>query len=313
MKLAPHEEKHLSILDDISAECTLFLKRNKDFPISDIKEVALYGSGVRHTLKGGTGSGNVDVHFFDNIEQAFLKEGVKVTTTEWLDRYDELRKERKKQFIKEVKKEAKEYGVIAPAYSIGRNMEEFEYDIPLTSTSEIAIYALSRNQGEGQDRRLIKGDWYLTDTEIRDILELNRKHKRFLLVLNVASPLDISPVLEVDNILLLSQLGTRTSKTLFDIVTGKKYPSGKLSSTWAKIEEHPCFEEFGNDDDAYYKEGIFVGYRYFESFVSNSLFEFGFGSGFTDFKITPIEVKLDGDQVNIGHAYKEYVKHSRRL
>ena len=287
MELLEHEKKHLDHLKTLSSECTLFLKREDFLPINDLKEVALYGNGVRHTVKGGTGSGNVDVHFFHNIEEVFEFNKVKITTKDWLDRYDQLIVEHKKAFIEQVKSDSKaKEACDTVAYSVGRNMPEFEHDLLPLDNSELAIYVLARTSGEGQDRELIKGDYLLTDVEVKTILELNKSHKHFLLVLNVPGPVDLSPVLEVRNILLLSQLGTLTSETLFDIVTGNKYPSGKLSTTWAKYEDYPHSEQFGNLDDTLYKEGIYVGYKHFTTFNKKPLFSFGYGLGYTNFEIS---------------------------
>jgi hypothetical protein len=91
--------------------------------------------------------------------------------------------------------------------------------------ADLAIYVLSRICGEGADRRLIKGDVYLTDSEIKDILYLNQKYEKFMLVLNVCGPVDLTPVLDVKNILLLSQLGVVTGDILADIILGKANPS----------------------------------------------------------------------------------------
>ena len=53
---------------------------------------------------------------------------------------------------------------------MGGAQPEAEYDLPLEYQADVAIYVLSRNTGEGLDRRLVKGDVFLTHSEIRDIL-----------------------------------------------------------------------------------------------------------------------------------------------
>ena len=295
----PHEVKHTKELLEVASECTLFLKRDNTFPIKNFKTVALFGSGARKTIKGGTGSGSLDIHHFVTIEEAFEEAGVEVVTKKWLDDYDEIQKNRKPGFYERVKKEAKEKHMQAAVYSIGAILEEGEYDLDLNYDADIVIYVLARNAGEGQDRRPIKGDFYLTDTEIRDIKFLNEHHKKFLLVLNTPSVLDISPLLEVKNILLLSQLGTVTSEILLDIIRGKRYPSGKLGTTWAKREDYPCFEEFGDRDNTNYKEGIYVGYRYFNSADIIPMFEFGYGLSYTDFDIKLVEVTNNREEISV--------------
>lgn len=285
MDLKEHEIRHLNILDSLSSECTLFLKRNNDFPLEKLDNVALYGNGVRRTLKGGTGSGNVDIHIFKTVEEVFIDHYIEVTSRKWLDAYDNYYEEHQKDFIQRIKKEAKAKKTNTIAYSVGYILEEGEYDLPIDDTSEVAIYVLSRNAGEGGDRKPIKGDYYLTDSEIRDIHLIANRHKKFLLVLNIASPIDLTPVLDIKNILLLSQLGSLTSETLFDIVFGNKNPSGKLSTTLAKLEDYPAYNEFGDINDTLYKEGIYVGYRYFDTFDVKPMFEFGYGLSYTNFSI----------------------------
>ena len=295
----PHELKHIKELEDVAAECTLFLKRDDTFPFRNFKKVALFGNGARRTVKGGTGSGNVNVHHFIKIEEAFESAGFEVVSKKWLDDYDEIQRQRKPAFIERNKKEAKENNTKAVVYSIGRIMEEGEYDLDLNYDADLYIYVLARNAGEGQDRKAVKGDLYLTDTEIRDIKFLNEHHQKFLLVLNTPSVLDISPVLEVKNILLLSQLGTVTSKILIDIIRGEKYPSGKLTTTWAKREDYPYYDEFGDRDNTNYKEGIYVGYRYFLTEGVPSMFEFGYGLSYTDFAIKTKNVTNDKEDISV--------------
>ena len=301
----PYELEHISALNEIASECTLFLKREDDsFPIKDLKEVALIGNGVRHMVKGGTGSGSVDIHYLLTIEEAFKNEGIKIVSSEWLDQYDEIRKVRKEAFIKRVKKEAKAKHMNTIVYSIGAVLEEGEYDLNIDFDIEVAIYVLSRYAGEGKDRSPIKGDFYLTDTEIRTIKYLNKKHKKFLLVLNVPGVIDISPILEVKNILLLSQLGTVTAQTLVDIVLGRKNPSGKLSTSWAKREDYPHYQEFGDNNDVNYKEGIYVGYRYFTSVNQKPIFEFGYGLSYTKFQIKYKKITNEKDKITINCSIK---------
>jgi beta-glucosidase len=156
----------------------------------------------------------------------------------------------------------------------------------------LAIYVLARNSGEGIDRRPIKGDILLTETEIKDILYLNEKYKKFILVLNVCGYVDLSPVKEVSNILLLSQLGVVTGDILADIILGKQNPSGKLATTWAKFKDYKFFNEYIQFDDVNYLEGIYVGYRYFNSVGVKPLFPFGFGISYTSFNISKISLKI---------------------
>ena len=284
MKLEEHEQRHLDLLYPYLGECTLFLKRDDSFPLEHPCSIAAYGNGIKQTVKGGTGSGEVNSRFFVNIEEGLRQSGFKITTSEWLDKFDEIYKNSRKNWVKCMKKEAKSVHVFAPVYCMGMVMPTPEYDLELGEKAEVAIYVISRISGEGNDRRAIKGDVLLTDSEVRDILALNKMYKKFMLVINAGGVVDLEPVLEVRNILILSELGSETGKALADILLGKLNPSGKLTATWAKIEDYPYPMSF-EKDDSFYQEGIYVGYRYFDSFKKKPLFPFGFGLSYSSFNL----------------------------
>jgi len=302
------EKNNLSILKDISPECTLFLKRdNDDFPLGTIDKISLYGNGVRNTIKGGTGSGDVDTHFFDSIEDIFIKNGIDISkeSKEWCDQYQIALAKHKVDFVKSVKQEAKEFGMEVVRYSFLVMDNEFEFEYPLVEKGDVALYILSRSVGEGKDRDYVKGDYLLTDSEVRIIKYLNANFKKFLLVINSSSPVDLTLVNDVKNILLLGQLGTLVSQTLFDIVFGNSYPSGKLNQTWPMALYNKA--KVINPDNTIYEEGIFVGYRYFNTFNEAVQFPFGFGLSYTSFKIDNIhnsnnkeEIDISFDVTNVG-------------
>ena len=258
-----YNEKHTKILRDTAAECTLFLNKNNEFPINSACNVLLLGNGARKTLKGGFGSGDVYCDY-TTCEEGLEKAGFKITTKEWLN-------QNQYPYLKD-------------------NNEP---------KSDIAIYVLSRNSGEQVDRTIKKGDLLLTDKEINDILYLNKKYKKFMLVLNVCGVVDLSPVKEVSNILLLSQLGVVTGDILSDIILGKQNPSGKLATTWASLNDYKFIHEFGIGEDTNYIEGVYVGYRYFDSAGIKPLYPFGFGKSYTYFNISKISLINIKDEIEI--------------
>ncbi len=299
-----YEREHAERVRRLGAACTLFLKRNGDFPLKEPGELALFGSGARMTVKGGTGSGEVNSRYFISAEQGLEEAGFTVTTKYWLETYEALRRAARERFVAELLEKSRKEHKIAAAEYLGAVMPEPEYSIPLYGGGETAVYVLARISGEGSDREAVKGDILLTDTEVRDILALQRKYKRFLLVLNVGGVMDLSPVAEVENILLLSQLGAETGRILADLLLGKSYPAGKLSTTWAAWGEYPEIGDFGGRDETRYKEGVFVGYRYFDSVGKKPLFPFGFGLGYTDFEIKSGALRREGEEISLGARVK---------
>lgn len=304
-----YEKKHLDYLRGHLAECTVLLKSNGDFPLAVPCQIAAYGCGVRRTVKGGTGSGEVNSRFFVNVEQGLKNAGVTVTTANWLDAYEEVYAKARAAFVARLKAEAKAKRVNAIMYGMGKTMPEPEYDLPLDGKGDVAIYVLSRISGEGNDREPVEGDIKLSSTEKRDILALNKQYPKFMLVLNVGGPVDLSEVQEVKNILILSQLGVQTGDALADILLGKQNPSGKLTTTWSKWEDYADIGSFGGHNDTYYNEGIYVGYRYFDTVGKKALYPFGHGLSYTSFDIKPESVILNCSKVTVKTSVSNIGKH----
>ena len=258
-----YEAIHTRILRESAAECTLFLNKNDEFPIDKPCKVLLLGSGARDTLKGGLGSGAVDSKY-TTCEEGLENAGFKITSKNWLSK---------------------------SKYPLEKEHNDVKGDI--------AVYVLARESGQGMDREVKKGDVLLTNTEIKNILYLHKNYKKFMLVLNVCGVVDLSPVKEVSNILILSQLGRVTGDILADIILGKQNPSGKLATTWAKVKDYKFIKEFGNPQDTNYIEGVYVGYRYFNSAGIKPLYPFGYGKSYTSFEISKISLTNIKDEINI--------------
>lgn len=299
MELFDYEKEHIGLLRDSLAECTLFLRQNGAFPLEAPGRIAAYGNGVRHTVKGGTGSGEVNSRYSVNVEQGLKDAGFTITTGRWLDAFDQVEQDAQKAFVKEIKERAKKKHTMAILEGMGAVMPQPEYDLPLDGEGNTAIYVLSRISGEGNDREPIPGDIRLTDSEAKTILALDAKYEKFMLVLNVGGVVDLTPVKEVSNILVLSQLGVETGSVLADILLGRANPSGKLTTTWASWEDYCREGEFGDINDTRYKEGIYVGYRYFDTVGKKPLFPFGYSLSYTSFDIAVTGAAAEGDTIRI--------------
>ena len=295
-----YEKKHIEVMRNNTAECVLFLKKDSSFPLKKPGKVILVGAGARDTTKGGTGSGDVNSRYFTTCEKGLEDAGFEIVSKDWLDDFPKFKQDRHSDFTDYLQNVADRLASNAGHIAFGAVEPEREYDLSLNYTdAEAAFYVVRRNSGEGEDRRLVKGDIYLTDSEVRDILYLNENYKKFMLVLNVAGVVDLSPVKKVKNILLLSQLGVVTGDIFADIVLGKVNPSGKLSSTWASVKDYRYIEEFGGIDNTRYLEGVYVGYRLFDSIKKAPLFPFGYGLSYTDFKIDFKGIKNDKDKFTV--------------
>ncbi len=304
MTLYDYEKEHLEKIRGMLPECMVLLKKDGAFPLSGPCRLAAYGNGVRHSVRGGTGSGDVNAHVTVNIEEGLLAAGFELITSSWLDRYDKHRAEAKKAFRKELKREAKAEKQSIFFKAMGAIMAETDYDIPLDFGADAAIYVLSRISGEGADRKVKPGDVLLTETEKRDILALNKNYDKFMLVLNTGGPVDLTPVKDVANILVLSQLGSEMGNALADVLLGKASPSGKLTTTWAAAEDYCEDIRLGNADNTFYNEGIYVGYRWFDTVGKKPLFPFGYGLSYADLSISDAKVSVSGSNVAVKATVK---------
>ncbi len=282
------EKEHLGRLRALAPECMVLLKKNGDFPLPAPCRIALYGSGARETIKGGTGSGDVNVRHYVSVEEGLENVGFIITTKKWMDGYKAAKDAQTKNFYDDIAAEAKAQGKPVFLVGMGKTPPEPHYMLPIDGDGEVCIYVLSRNSGEGSDRLAAEGDFLLTEDEKRDISLCCERYRKFMLVLNVGGPVDLSPVMDqVQNILVLSQLGSVTGDAFADVLLGKNYPSGKLTTTWARLDDYPAIGDFAQQDNTCYREGIFVGYRYFDAVGIKPLFPFGYGIGYTEFCVKP--------------------------
>ncbi|MDO4339609.1 MAG: glycoside hydrolase family 3 N-terminal domain-containing protein [Eubacteriales bacterium] len=297
------ETEHIEKVRRMAPECMVLLKNDEVLPIRPGGRLALYGNGARRTIKGGTGSGDVNVRHFVNVEEGLENAGFEITTKEWLDAYDRILAESKRAYFAELRRQADALDVNPLMFAMGKTAPEPDYQLPLEGEGDTAVYVLARISGEGADRLAKEGDIKLTPTEVRDILTLNEKYERFVLVLNVGGMVDLEPVKEqVSAILLMSQPGTPVGDALADVLTGKAYPSGKLAMTWAPINNYASTEGFGDPNDTDYKEGIYVGYRYFDTFSVKNTYPFGYGIGYTTFQTEVEDVAYKDGNISVKAA-----------
>ena len=197
---------------------------------------------------------------------------------------------------------------------------------PIEKTdTDVAFYILSRVAGEGADRYDKEGDYYLTETEKKQLSDICSLYKHVVVAVKTGGLADLSFMDEFSNIEALLQIvqpGMESGNAFADIVSGAATPSGKLTDSWAyKYEDYPNSESFshnnGNVDTEYYKEGLYVGYRYFDSFDVPVRYGFGYGLSYTDFetKVTGVscadeKVVIETETANVGNTYsgKEVVQ-----
>ena len=317
-EVSEREKRNMERSRKIAGQGMVLLKNDGALPLrSEVKRIALFGNGGRRTIKGGTGSGDVNSRFVVNIEQGLSEGGYVVTTKEWLDRYDEMVETAKENYFQGIRAKMAESGMAAFMELFNQPFQEpavipiIDADIEATK-ADVAIYVISRNSGEGRDRRPVPGDYELYAEEEAAIRKLAEAYQDVIVVLNTGGVMDTKVIRNMEHIgaiLLMSQAGNIGGYALCDVLTGKTDPCGHLTTTWAEnYEDYPCADTFshrnGDTDDEYYEEGIFVGYRCFDSFNITPAYPFGYGSSYADFEWKVTSVELDALQVKLAVEVK---------
>lgn len=304
------ELAHGRLARQAAVEGTVLLKNEGLLPFEKPAAIALLGSGAGRTVKGGIGSGDVNNRENISIYQGFKDAGVSVTSEDWLadfqKRYETARYAWKEKILEDAKKVENPFDAYsANPFSLPEGRRITEEDI---KEAFAAVYVISRIAGEGKDRRRADGDYYLSRKEQEDILFLNQKNLPIVLLLNTGAPVELTDILQqaenIKAVLSVSLPGQEGGHAVADVLFGRAVPGGRLTTTWAKrYEDYPSAENFGylngNLETEEYREGIYVGYRYFDSFGIQPLFPFGYGLSYTDFSIKYEGLKITGTGIEV--------------
>ena len=313
--ITQREIDHMTLSRKLAGECVVLMENDGALPLEGANKLALFGNGVRQTIQGGTGSGDVNTRSNVTIEQGLERAGLLITTKSWLDRQDAAYAQAKKDYFEWIPTYAKEQGI--PDFLVTFS-NPFQVIAPVEITQEdmaeasAAVYVISRTSGEGSDRFNKRGDYLLYNEERSQLELLGKTYNKVIVVLNIGGIIDMSEIKAipgVNAVLLMGQLGNIGGDVLADILLGKVNPSAKLTDTWAKqYSDYPSSAGFshndGNINDEYYTEGIYVGYRYFDTFDVEPLYPFGFGRSYSDFSVVPDEVRVENGQVRLSAIVK---------
>lgn len=274
--------------------CVLLKNENHILPIKPENTVSFFGRTQSDYIKSGTGSGGlVHTEYVVNIIDGALANPQINVNTELVDVYKAWIAENpfdeghgwatepwfQKEFV--------------PAEGIVKAARE---------KSDVAVIVIGRTAGEDRDNAPEQGSWYLTDEEEALLDVVSRYFENTVVLLNVGNIIDMKWVekYHIKSVLYVWQGGQEGGNAVADVLSGRVNPSGRLSDTIAAdIFDYPCSKNFGDKAFNLYREDIYVGYRYFETFAPEKvLYPFGFGLSYTDFDVTVSEVKRDGDTIS---------------
>lgn len=165
-------------------------------------------------------------------------------------------------------------------------------------SADTAVVVIGRAAGEDRENKLEEGSYYLTDLEREMLQTVTAAFSRTVVLLNSGSVMDLSWVEEypISALLLVWQGGMESGNAVCDVLYGDVSPSGRLSDTIAlRYEDYPSSDNFGSKDFNDYAEGIFVGYRHFDTYAQERVrYPFGYGLSYTSFCEEPAELVRDG-------------------
>ena len=310
--VSQRESDNREVAYQAACEGIVLLQNDGALPLKS-KKIALFGSGAAMTVKGGSGSGEVNERHSVSILEGMEELGFEITTKCWLEDFQEeyraareLYRKNRLKALNPLKLSISDLLFDSFQAPCGRTITQKDVDESRTNT---CVYVVSRRTGEGGDHRAEKGDLFLTDEEEAAIRFCAEKYENFVLVINSGAALDMGFVENIPGInalVYLCLLGQEGGRAFASVASGKVSPSGKLVDTWAKrYSDLPFSDEFsylnGNLENEFYKEGIYVGYRFFDSFGVEPAYPFGFGLSYTDFqlKCTGISIAEDGRHVTV--------------
>ena len=314
---------HAKLVREATPEGLILLENNGALPLCKkcSGKVALYGTGSYDFIAGGTGSGNVNKAYVRNVAEGLRANGFTVDADieTWYNQYIALSKTEARNNA------ANSWGIllgdpVVPEMNVSRSFIEKKEKV-----SDVAVFTISRNAGEGDDRKAADGDWTLTGQE-REMLQIladtyHAAGKKLIVVLNIGGVIETASWKNIpDAILLAWTPGQEGGYAVADVLSGAANPSGKLPMTFpvsyydipssfnfpANVQAEPSFNPFASTADVKkvlkkdvdytnYEEGLNVGYRYFTTAGKNVSYPFGYGLSYTTFEYGKPTVKAAKD------------------
>lgn len=262
--------------------------RNGALPLDREREIAVFGRIQLDYYKSGTGSGGmVNVSRVIGIPEGLLERGAKINR-ELLDTY-------KKWVEKNLFDQGASWG--EEPWSQKEMPLEEAFAEKIAGQCGTALVVIGRTAGEEMDNSDAEGSYLLTRGE-EEMLRITRKYfEKQVVVLNVASILDMSFVdrYAPDAVLYAWQGGMMGGLGTADVLLGLANPCGRLTDTVAyRLEDYPASQNFGDPQRVFYCEDIYVGYRYFETFAKDAVrYPFGYGLSYTEFSYRGAELIWD--------------------
>jgi beta-glucosidase len=308
----PDLKAHAEVTRQAAAEGMVLLKNNSALPLpQEVKKIAAFGNTSYEIITGGTGSGDVNEAYSVALVEGLKNAGYVV---------NENLQAMYSGYLKAAKEgKQRSRGFMMGSVPVSELTVNSDIVNSMVNVTDAAIITIGRNSGEGYDRKDAEGDFELSSAE-KDLIKLvasayQAKSKKVILILNVGGVIETASWKEIpDAILLAWQAGQETGNSIADVISGKVNPSGKLASTFpVNYKDVPSAKNFpgkvteqaqtqpANSNagmagafmrpqaaEVTYEEGIYTGYRYYNTFNVPVSYEFGYGLSFTTFEYSNV-------------------------
>ena len=259
-----NKDQHHQLARKIAADSMVLLKnKDKILPLAENEKLGVVGSFAKKPRFQGGGSSNINPYQVDNAYDELKK----YTDQElsYTEGYSVESDSDNQQLIKEAKKLAEK-------------------------VDKVLVFAglPDRYESEGYDRNSLE----MPPNQNRLIEELAEVNENIVVVLSNGSPVVMPWLNKVKGVLEAYLTGEAGGGAAADILFGHVNPSGKLAESFPqKLSDNPSYLFFpGERDKVEYREGIFVGYRYYDSKKIEPLFPFGYGLSYTDFDYSNLQI-----------------------
>lgn len=303
----PDLKQHALIAREAAANGMVLLKNNNSLPLTGGKTIATFGNTSYDFISGGTGSGDVNEEYTISLVEGLTNAGFKVEAelksiySAYL--FDYKARNPKKSFVEEF---------MNPTPYAAEMVLDNQLINSKATTSDMAVITIGRNAGEGKDR-VVANDFNLKDSEIKLINAVSEafhaKGKKVVVIINAGGVIEVASWRDkVDAVLLAWQPGLEAGNAVADVLSGKVNPSGKLAVTFpVKYEDEITAKNFPGKEfkdkavtgfmgqkeipaEVIHEEGLYVGYRYYNSFNVKTAYEFGYGLSYTNFTYSNLKL-----------------------
>lgn len=259
--------EHHEFAARFAEECAVLLK-NEDgiLPLKPGARVAVIGDFAKTPRYQGAGSSHIEPTKLECGLDALRAEGVNVIG-------------------------------FAPGFrrSGGESRRLREQACNLSESADAVLMWLGLDEGseaEGVDRQHMR----IAENQIRLLREVSEVNPNVVVILSCGSPVEADWDCRAKALLHGYLSGQAGAKAIARLVSGKACPSGKLAETMPlRLSDTPCYIRYpGTERTSEYREGIFVGYRYYDTANKAVKYPFGFGMSYTSFEYGGLEIAPDG-------------------